>query len=305
MNTLTTVLKSLAVLVLLGVTGFILYQQAEPLLTPPCTKPIAYRIGSIDERFGVSESVFTQALTQAAQVWNTEAGRIVFTPATAESRDVLEVHLVYSDIQRATELGSVIQVEQEAYDAKKAEVARVKEVFAQAKAQYEKKAAVYEEQVAAYDRNVQYWNERGGAPEEEYARLREESRALESARILINSEADQVNALGKKVNTAVEELNAIAEKVNAKVRTYNQKAGEDYEQGNYISDEKGQRIEVYEMKDTADLERVLTHEFGHALGLDHVENPESLMYSFNFGEGLALSEEDKAEFRRVCKLDTP
>ena len=46
--------------------------------------------------------------------------------------------------------------------------------------------------------------------------------------------------------------------------------------------------------------RVLVHELGHALGIGHVENPDSIMYSYSIGETLTLSEEDLAALKEVC-----
>lgn len=302
MNTVATVLKSIAVLILLAGSGYVLYQQAEPFLTPPCSKPIEYTIGTYDPRFGVSESQFKLALINAASVWNTEAGKTVIRLADADTKNPLPVSLVYSEVQKATELGKHISAEQAEYEAKKAEVTRIRDSFAATREAYERKTAAYDAAVKSYEKDVRYWNEQGGAPPEEYAKLKAKADALERDRRALNAEADEVNAFAGKINTAVAELNGIAKKLNAKVGTYNKHAGEDFEQGNYVSDADGERIEIYEMKDIADLERVLAHEFGHALGIDHVENPESVMYFFNIGEGLALSEEDRAALRTVCKL---
>ena len=50
----------------------------------------------------------------------------------------------------------------------------------------------------------------------------------------------------------------------------------------------------------------MTHEFGHALDMDHVENSESIMYylrdSDNTFSSPILTEEDKAELRKACRL---
>jgi predicted Zn-dependent protease len=93
-----------------------------------------------------------------------------------------------------------------------------------------------------------------------------------------------------------------ARKINANVSTYNKGAGTDFEQGEYKKDASGATIVINEYKTTADLTRVLTHEFGHALGLEHVENPASIMFSYNVGSGLALSDEDIGELKAVCRI---
>jgi hypothetical protein len=303
MKTALTALKFLLLFAALSASAYVLYEPVTEYLTPPCTKPIEYSIGTYDKRFGVSESQFKLALIHAASVWNTEAGKTLITLADADSKEVMPVSLVYSEVQKATELGKNISAEQAEYDAKKAEVNRIRDSFSATKEAYERKTTAYERAVKSYEKDVAYWNERGGAPPDEYAKLKAKADALERDRRALNAEADEVNAFAGKINTAVAELNGIAKKINAKVGTYNKQAGEDFEQGHYVSDADGERIEIYEMKNVADLERVLTHEFGHALGLGHVENPDSIMYSFNIGEGLELSEEDKAELRSVCKLE--
>lgn len=298
-------LKGLQIIVLLGVVGavsYVLYTQAVPLFTPPCTTPITYSVGTYDARFGISESQFSVALAHAASVWNTELGRTLIQTAPPGETGI-SANLVYSDVQKATELGKNIDAEQQAYNEKKAEVNRIKDSFSQAKELYEQKAKAYDRSVQAYQKDVDYWNAQGGAPPAEYQKLKNKASALEEERRALNREAEAVNTLAGKINIAVDQLNALAQKINSKVNTYNTNAGEDFDQGDYEEDADGKRINVYEFKNTTDLERVLVHEFGHALGLGHVANPDSVMYSFNIGEGLALTDEDKAELAQVCELE--
>jgi hypothetical protein len=75
---------------------------------------------------------------------------------------------------------------------------------------------------------------------------------------------------------------------------------EEHKEGRYISDEKGQRIIIYSFEDRENLHRIVAHELGHALELEHVNTEDSIMYSINKGEDLRLSAEDKAELDRVC-----
>lgn len=303
MKSLLPAFKALIAVAAIGATGYLLYTQAAPLLAAPCSSPIEYSIGSYDPKFGVSESQFKVALAAAASVWNEEAGKTLVEAAPLGESGI-PVNLVYSEVQKATELGKNIDAEQEAYDDKKADVNALRDRFSSAKSSYERASAAYDAKAKAYQEQVSYWNAQGGAPPAEYQKLNAQGKALEAERRDLNADADEVNSLAKDINTAVGELNALARKINAKVSTYNASAGEDFDQGNYEADKEGKRINIYEFKNTEDLERVLVHEFGHALGLGHVENPDSIMYSFNIGEGLDLTEEDIAELGHACKLDT-
>ncbi len=295
-------LKLVFAFAFVAAAGYILYTQAAPLLAPPCATPISYVPGAYDARFGISKEEFSAALGKAAQVWNEEAGRTLIELSEA-AEGALPVNLVYSEVQKATELGKNIDAEQAAYDAKKAEVNALRDRFSEAKESFESASVSYDRRAAQYQEQVAYWNAKGGAPAEEYRKLNAEGKSLEEERQALNQDADEVNVFAKDINAAVAQLNALARKINAKVSTYNASAGEDFDQGNYEEDKSGERINIYEFKNTGDLERVLVHEFGHALGLGHVENPDSIMYSFNIGEGLELTEEDIAELARACKLD--
>ncbi len=293
--------QTLIALVFAGAVGYFVYTQAAPLLLEPCKEPIRYTISEIDSRFGISEAALAAQLTKAAKVWNDASGLPLVAAASGE--EGIPINLVYSEEQRAAQLGKAIDADQQAYDEKKDELNAMKTTFASMKRKYEAASASYERRVAAYEADVKRSNEAGGAAPAEYQRLQAEGRELDEEREELNAEAKEVNAYSAEINETVDELNAFAKKINAKVNVYNENAGEDFDQGNYVSDKDGKRITIYEFTSQTDLARVLTHEFGHALGIEHVENPDSIMYSFNIGEGLVPTGEDIAALKSACRLD--
>ncbi len=301
MNAFLKGIQLLVALVLIGTAGYLVYPHAVSYFTPACEKPLTYSIDAIDERFGVSRASLQASLLRAEKLWEEAAGRDLFVFA---SEGGIRVSLVYSEEQQTNELGEAIDSEQADYDAKKTELETLADAYHLAQRIYERKAAAFERRARAYEAEVQKYNSEGGAPPGEYERLQREGRELEEEQEEINNDAAEINALAQKLNEAVDALNAFGKRLNAKVDRYNEHAGDAFDQGDYQEDASGKRISVYEFSKTTDLERVLSHEFGHALGIGHVENPDSLMYSFNAGEELSLSQEDREALREVCGLDS-
>ena len=287
------------VLVLLGGVGYFLYPQVEHYIAP-CSEPLTYALTQYDARFGISEAAFADALADAAALLNDAAGKEVIV--AAQDADI-SVVLSYGDEQRAAQLGKTISAEQAAYDTARAQVESLRAGFIAQRRTYERSLAAFERRADAYDKEVGYWNDRGGAPPAEYEQLQQEGIALQAEQEVLEKEARDVNTAAQNINEAVEELNLLAQKLNSKVAIYNQDAGEDFDQGRYVQEGNTRTIYIYEFTDGTELRRVLAHEFGHALGMDHVENPESIMYSYNIGDELELTPEDVAELSQTCRLE--
>jgi hypothetical protein len=265
-----------------------------------CARPVTYHVATYDERFGISREDFEAELARAASVWNEAAGKTVVTFAT--DGDVA-INLLYGERQAVSELGQTINAEQQAYANKRAQVEALRDDYSAAKQRYEASARAFAAASAKYEEDVQYWNDRGGAPPGTYEELAERRQTLERQQRNVNQQAAAVNAIAQELNVRIDELNVLAQRTNAKVDAFNHAAEEDFDQGTYISDKEGERINIYEFTDRMELRRVLAHEFGHALGIGHVENPESIMYSYNIGETFALSAEDIAALREICELE--
>ena len=126
---------------------------------------------------------------------------------------------------------------------------------------------------------------------EKYDKLKKEYDAL-IAKSLLND-----------ANKKARELNELADKMNVKVDAFNEigeSAGDEFNEGEYILDEKGSRINIYQFGNPAELRRLLEHEMGHALGLGHVDDPDAVMYRLNSSANEKLTMDDLQELRSVC-----
>ena len=169
---------------------------------------------------------------------------------------------------------------------------------------YNNEVANIKTRQAEYNKQVSYWNDRGGAQAKEFTALEKERKNLESLITSLNKDQDLLNSLASQINTVGSILNELVKKLNLKVFTYNttsSSTGEEFSEGEYISNSAGQHINIYQFENNNQLVRILTHELGHSLGLEHVDDPNAIMYRLNSSKNQVLTAADIAELNKICK----
>lgn len=291
-------------LALIGASVYFSYRET----LGPCDRPLEYSIGRFDTQFGISKEEFETRITIAEEVWEKVLNKDVFI---YNPNADFKINLIYDERQLAT-----VQKQKTEFGLLAVENA-FKEIdtkFNLFKSEYDQKVSPYEQDLAsfkkrkaAYDTVVAFWNKKGGVPEEEYQALETERRYLNSETERLNAEIAPMNNMTAQLNTLLKERNTKAAEYNKVAQDYNKKygGGLEFNQAEYKWGNGTGEINVYQFGNKKDLTLALSHEFGHALGMDHVENSKSIMYyltGINVATVLNPSTQDLAELNRVCEI---
>jgi hypothetical protein len=237
--------------------------------TRPCVHPIAYAIGTVDPRFGITNATLLAEMKAAAAIWNTAEGRSLLT---YDPKAALKISLIYDEREANAKLGMNIARQQADIDSARSSIDAAQAQFIAAQ--------------TAYNQKVDAVNARGGASRGQAAEL--------------NAERESLLALEESLKSRIADFNADVAALNAVVNSYNQTAGHTFEEGEYVRDSAGERISIFEFVGTTQLKRVLAHEFGHAIGLDHNDDPKSIMYAKNESGNLTPTEADLSALKAAC-----
>ncbi len=244
-----------------------------------CNTPIQYRIGKIDSRFGITEEKLKDDITQAGNIWSYKIGKQLFEYDE-------KARLVFSlEYDRRQGLNSQIS------DLDNGLKEKNQELEPQIEA-YQARGNAFEKNIAQLNADILYWNAQGGAPAAEYEKLK--SRQAELQR-----EADALNALGKELNQSTSQYNTKVKELKKTVKDFNEALADKPEEGLYTQDGLDSEIAIYFVNTQEEIIHTLAHEMGHALAIDHNNNPESIMYP-KTNDIIVPSEDDLESLKTVC-----
>jgi hypothetical protein len=266
-----------------------------------CPAPLSYRIGTISPEFNMSEEQAKKYLTEAASVWEKPTSKDLFY---YDPKGTVVVNFVFDERQAMADSQAS---QKKDLDAKKSEnealitsINQLRDTYETNSKAYQDKLHDYESRLGAYNDKVNRYNNQGGAPQNEFKKLESEKAVLNAESDSLNKTADSLNAQAQKINELSQKSSEVISAYNAQVQTYNGQFGfsREFTEGDYQS----KRINIYKFSSENEVTKVLAHELGHALGMDHVEGKSSIMY-YLIGDTTRspeLSTEDEAAFTLEC-----
>lgn len=295
-STINRILFTLIV-VAIGWNAYIMRDNYKLLFNPAnkqvnvCEKPIVYSIGIVDKQFGISQEQFKEVIATATQIWDNALNKKLF--AYSETGGLV-INLIFDDRQSTTiklsKLGTDI-------DKDKADYLGLKATYDKALTSYSLQNVNLQNRVKAYDAKKITIDQNG--TESQKKSLETEYAAISQIRTQLATQLTLINDMGTR-------LNQLAAKMNTDVNNYNNtgsEQGQEFEQGIYSSDAMGEKIDIFQFESHDKLERVVAHELGHALGLDHIDNPRAIMYALNQSTSLSLTADDINALKAICKTE--
>lgn len=268
-------------------------------------KTLRYRIGSVDQRFGLSRQEVSGAVYQAVFLWEKAIGHTIFKE---DPHGEIRIDFVYDERQAVTD--TLKTISRDIDDAKASyhelmtryedmlvEVDQKKDAYTSDYTSYLKVLNVYQTEIDAANQKVLI-------SKDESQWFVEKKHDLDSQLAELQVKRSDLQKTVDDLNTMVAVIGELASSHNSQVMNYKitrKDLSGEFDAGRYEMNIYGEKsITIYHVKDRDKLVRALAHELGHAQGLKHSSNPDSIMYYLNRSDSIRLLPEDILAMQARC-----
>jgi len=271
-----------------------------------CDYPLTYQVGEIDSEFGIGTSTVRGLLADAEQVWESNSKNELFRHDPKNGDIVID--FIYDQRQRRTEtqdrLSENLSSLAESHDGLADSLESKRTDYQQLAERYETARRQYENNLQAYNQRAQGVRDRNSISPETLNQLNAERQDLEAVRSSLTEIRNRLTSLQSEINRITDQANSLAEDYNTAADTFESRFGttNEFSQATY----KNEVITVYQYQEHDDLRLALAHEFGHALGIGHVDKPQSIMYHLMDQQPLSrlnLTAADRQALRSTCRFE--
>lgn len=286
------------------VLGVFLFWKNKESLFSPCLPPLTYSLSTIDPQFGLTKEEVLKALREAEAVWEEPLGKDLFS---YEEGAPFVINFIYDERQENTlhaqKLEELITSDTTEYNELVKALEKSKKEIEKLAQEYETLFIDYSKEVDHYNQAIYDWNQRENLSENDMEDLLLHHEELEKKHQKVSLLGERINMLATKTKKLADTINQKAQGVNTFVDTYNTLSEKMpiFSKGTYQS----QAIVIYQFSTREDLILTLAHELGHSLGIDHTEDPTSIMYPVfdeQSTQPIMATEIDIASLRQACKF---
>jgi predicted Zn-dependent protease len=268
-------------------------------------KILRYRIGSIDTRFDLSRQEVSDAVHQAVLLWEKAVGHTIFKE---DSHGDIRIDFVYDKRQAVTDslktISADIDDSKMSYDELMTRYEDMLVKVDQKKNAYISDNNSYLSALDAYQKEIDGSNQKALVSHDEFQRLKEKKHDLDSQLAKLQVKRTDLQKTVNDLNKIVRVISEIASSHNSQVMNYKntrKDLSDEFYAGRYEMNIYGEKsITIYHVKDHDKLVRALAHELGHAQGLKHSSNPDSIMYYLNRSDSIKLLPEDILAMQARC-----
>lgn len=252
------------------------YNSFSQRVQHPFDTRVRYRIGQIDPRFNISEQTLTTLTQQAADIWQTGTGEQHFQ---YDPNAQLSINLIFDQRQatfnaQQNQLNHLQQSKTQ-NDIYKQKIAELEQQLSQSAQHITLAKQNYQSQLDHHNQQVARYNQSSPQQRQDKQDLLQQQQYLNQQQQALQQQIDHFNLQVAQMNQQVDQFNQLNHQFNAAVDQFQTRFKPyQFDKGVF----NGREINIYEFQNHDDLRLTLAHELGHALGLQHNQDPTALMY---------------------------